>query len=146
MSSLSSTLDGFAFQQLPPEPPSAVRAPAKDQRAQAESIVGGALAEAERIREVARNEGYESGKRAAAVEAQEQFESAFAALGEAVSQAREMRARVADDVERHAVEIGLQIAEKALAAAIEVRPERVVDVVRGALRCMVERERVVILV
>src|SRR5689334_5511415 len=131
MRSSSSTLDGFAFQQLPPEPPSVVRAPVQNQRTQAESIVGAALAEAERIREVARNEGYESGRRAATVEAQEQFESAFAALSEAVSQAREMRARVADDVERHAVELGLQIAEKALAAAVEADPERVVDVVRG---------------
>src|SRR5207302_926304 len=81
----------FAFPQLPPEPPSPVRMPAPRSQAavanpaeQAESIVNGALAEAERIREVARAEGYEAGKRAASVEATERFEAAFAAIGEAL--------------------------------------------------------------
>lgn len=147
-----SALSDFAFPQLPPEPnlpapgrPARVLG-AQAQREQAESIVNAALAEADRVREVARAEGYEAGRRAAAVEASERFESAFGALGEAVTQARDMRARAADQVERHAVELALQIAEKALAGALSVQPERVVDVVRGALRCLVERERVVILV
>src|SRR2546427_8344444 len=125
------TLDGFAFPQLPPEPASAAPArstrshPSHDRREHAESIVNAALAEADRIREVARAEGYETGKRGAAVEAAERFDSAFAALGEALAQAREMRARTADEVERHAVELALQIAEKALAGTLAVQPERV---------------------
>jgi flagellar assembly protein FliH len=143
-SSYSPAVDGFAFPQLTPEPVS-VRAPrtqpVQTQREQAEAIVNAALAEAERIREVARAEGYEAGRRAAEVEASEQLETAFAAVGEALAQAREMRARTADDVE-----LGLQVAEKAIAGALDVQPERVVDVVRGGLRCLVERERVVILV
>jgi flagellar assembly protein FliH len=53
---------------------------------------------------------------------------------------------MADDLELAAVELGLGIAEKAVTAAIAVDPTRVVDVVRGALRCLVERERVTILV
>jgi flagellar biosynthesis/type III secretory pathway protein FliH len=148
-SETAATFGAFAFPELPPEPPRMhvprVQ-PMHNPAEQAESIVNGALAEAERIREVARAEGYEAGKRAAAVEASERFEAAFAAIREALSQAREMRARTADEVERHAVELGLQVAEKALAGALDVQPERVVDVVRGALRCLVERERVVILV
>jgi flagellar assembly protein FliH len=146
MSSSSSTLSGFAFDQLPPEPPAARAIGAGEQRAQAESIVNSALAEADRIRELARAEGYEAGQRAAAVEAEERFEAVFAALGEAVSQAREMRVRTAEEVERHAVDLALQIAEKTVAGALDAQPDRVVDVVRGALRCLVERERVVILV
>src|SRR2546423_15047623 len=61
-------LDGFAFPQLPPEPASPPRAhppravSRQSQREQAESIVNAALAEAERIRDVARAEGYEAGK------------------------------------------------------------------------------------
>jgi flagellar biosynthesis/type III secretory pathway protein FliH len=146
-SSSSPALDGFAFHQLPPEPPPAAPPLAPhEQHAQAESIVNAALAEADSIRELARAEGFEAGRRAAAVEAAERFESAFAALGEALSQAREMRARTADEVERNAVNLGLQVAEKAISGAIETQPERVVDVVRGALRCLVERQRVVILV
>lgn len=144
--------DGFAFQQLPPEPASAaaLRAshmqPAQSRRDQAEGIVNAALAEADRIREMARVEGYEVGKRAAAVEAAERFDAAFSALREAVAQVREMRARTADDVERHAVDLGIHVAEKALAGALAADPERVVEVIRGALRCLVERERVTIFV
>ena len=42
--------------------------------------------------------------------------------------------------------LAMDIAEKVVAGAIEVEPERVLDVVRGALRAVVERERLVILV
>jgi flagellar assembly protein FliH len=47
-------------------------------------------------------------------------------------------------VEARAVELSLRIAEKVLSATLDVQPERVVDVVRGALRCLVDRERVVV--
>jgi flagellar assembly protein FliH len=45
-----------------------------------------------------------------------------------------------------AVDLALRIAEQAMGAAIAVEPERVLDVVRGALRRLVERERVLLLV
>jgi flagellar assembly protein FliH len=147
---MSNSYSPVAFQQLPQEPvaPAADRRPLTADRRPptAETIVNAALAEAEQIRELARAEGYETGRRAATVEAEERFESAFAAVGEALAQAREMRARTADQVERLAVELALQLAEKAVAGALAAQPERVVDVIRGALRCLVERERVVILV
>jgi flagellar assembly protein FliH len=143
----SSSSPAFAFPQLPPDPfpPAADRRP-PTQTQSPDSIVNAALAEAEQIRELARAEGYETGRRAASVEAEERFESAFAAVGEALAQAREMRVRTADDVERQAVELALQIAEKAIAGALDAQPERVLDVIRGALRCLLERERVTILV
>src|SRR4051794_28598233 len=59
---IAAGFDGFAFPQLPPQPASAPRAYApragspQGQREQAESIVNSALAEAERIRDVARAE------------------------------------------------------------------------------------------
>ena len=49
-------------------------------------------------------------------------------------------------IEADAVELALRIAEQALGAAIAADPELVVDVVRGALRRLVERDRVLILV
>ena len=49
-------------------------------------------------------------------------------------------------VERDAVMLAMEVAEKVVAGAIAVEPERVLDVVRGALRAIVERERIVILV
>src|SRR4029077_6141483 len=49
-------------------------------------------------------------------------------------------------VERQAVELGLKIAEQALHAAVAADPELVLGAVRGALRRLVERERVLVLV
>src|SRR5262249_21857887 len=49
-------------------------------------------------------------------------------------------------LERQAVELGFALAEKVLAGALSVEPERVIESVRGALRGLVERERVTVLV
>ena len=40
----------------------------------------------------------------------------------------------------------MRIAEKVVAGSVDVEPARLLDVVRGALRTIVERERVVVLV
>jgi flagellar assembly protein FliH len=94
----------------------------------------------------ARDAGHEAGFQAGMAEAQEQMAAGVAALQAAVEEVAAERGRVANAVEAAAVELGLRIAEQALAAAVEVRPEAVVDVVRGALRRLVERDRVTILV
>ncbi len=51
-----------------------------------------------------------------------------------------------DRLEAHAVDLGLFLAEKVLGGALAVQPDRVVESVRGALRGIVERERITILV
>ena len=56
------------------------------------------------------------------------------------------RVAVADAVERASVELALRIAQQVVGATVEARPELVVDAVRGALRRLVERERVIVLV
>jgi flagellar assembly protein FliH len=56
------------------------------------------------------------------------------------------RAELADRTEGRAVELALELASKLVAGAIEAQPERVLDVVRGALRCLIERERIQVLV
>lgn len=75
-----------------------------------------------------------------------QLAPAVEALRAAARALEEERARVAQAVEDQAVELGLRIAEQALAGALEVRPQLVVDVVRGGLRRLVDRERVTVLV
>jgi flagellar assembly protein FliH len=72
--------------------------------------------------------------------------AAVAALAAAADALAAERDRLAGEVEVAAVELGLKIAEQALAAAVAAQPERVVDVVRGALRRLVDRDRVTILV
>jgi len=99
-------------------------------------------AEAEAVRLAAREEGLLQGR----MEAEAQMASAIAALQQAAVDLAAERDRVAAAAETAAVELALKIAEQALAGAIAVRPDRVVDVVRGALRRLVDRERVTILV
>ena len=52
----------------------------------------------------------------------------------------------AEALERRAVELGLALASKIIAGTLAVEPERVVDAVQGALRGIVERERITVLV
>jgi flagellar assembly protein FliH len=96
--------------------------------------------------QAARDAGHEAGFQAGLLEAQEQMAAGIAALAAAVAQVGVERERVSSAVEAAAVELGLRIAEQALGAAVQARPEAVVDVVRGALRRLVERDRVTILV
>jgi flagellar assembly protein FliH len=112
----------------------------------AKAVIARAEAEADAIREAARAVGYDEGFAAGRTDAQLQLQPAAAALGEALSAVRDQQVRAADAVERHAVELAVEIAGKVVAGALEVEPERVLDVISGALRATVERDRVVILV
>jgi flagellar assembly protein FliH len=139
-------LSSATFMFEPLEAPVMYDEPEHVRVAQAQDVLERARLEAEQIREAARSEGFQAGFDAGMAAANERlmpvasaFEAAMAALGEE-------RVRQADEVERHAVDLALQIAEKALSAAIEVKPEHVVDVVRGGLRRLVERDRVIVLV
>jgi flagellar assembly protein FliH len=138
--------DDFAFQQLPPAPPQAKRIDPAVARNQAAQIVADAEAEAEQIREQARLQGHAEGYEAGRADAAQQCAPAVQALASVLAEAQAERERVAEAMEESAVALALQIADKALTGAITAQPDRVVDVVRGALRCLVDRERVTILV
>jgi flagellar assembly protein FliH len=90
----------------------------------------------------ARAAGFQAGLDAAATQAT----AALAALQTAVQDVNALRAETAAQVERQAVELALKIAEQALHAAVSADPELVLGAVRGALRRLVERERVIVLV
>src|SRR5215213_1369083 len=138
--------DDFAFQQLPPAPPPPPRIDPVIARNEAAQILAQAQAEAEQLREQARMEGHAEGYEAGRADAAAQCAPAVQALAETQAQAQAERERTAERMEEAAVGLALQIADKALTGAITAQPERVVDVVRGALRCLVERDRVTILV
>jgi flagellar biosynthesis/type III secretory pathway protein FliH len=101
-----------------------------------------AEAEADAIRAAAREEGLREGREEALVAlapAVEALEQAAAALrADALAQAERL--------ELHAVDLGLFLAEKVVGGALAVTPDLVVEAVRGALRGIVERERVTVLV
>lgn len=96
--------------------------------------------------DAARAAGHQEGLQIGLAEAQQHIAPAIEALQAAAAGLAAERERIADAVEAAAVQLGLKIAEQALAAAVATDPAVVVDVVRGALRRIVERERVTILV
>lgn len=121
-------------------------APNLNGRMSAVDPIGVAVAEAEAIREHARAEGFEAGRLEGLTEVRLELEpSAQALVAAAAAVAAEQAGRTAA-LERQAVELALKIAEKVVAGALEARPELVVDVVAGALRTFIDRERVVVAV
>jgi flagellar assembly protein FliH len=93
-----------------------------------------------------REQAYEEGFAAGVAHVQAQFDGPAGALAAAAEQLRALRADAAASVEADAVDLALRIAEQALGAALAVDRELVVEAVRGALRRLVERDRVLILV
>lgn len=134
----------FQFEHLEADP--ILDAPPGVRAAQAADVINQARAEAAAIREAAQQEGFQAGFEAGLTQAQAQTTPVVAALAEAHAALGAERERAADAVEAHAIDLALRLAEKTLGAALEARPEHVVDVVRGSLRRLVERDRVMVLV
>lgn len=110
--------------------------------AEAHGLIAAARAEADAIREAAWAEGLALG----AQEGRRVLEQVAQALHGAMAALEDERVRTADVVEAAAVELGLRVADQVLGAVLELEPERVIDAVRGALRRLLERERVTVLV
>lgn len=100
----------------------------------------------ELIAEQARAAGRADGLAAGRAEALEALAPALQAVEAAAAALEAERARSSADLEVAAVDLALRIAERVLAGAVQAEPERVLDVIRGALRSIVERERITILV
>jgi len=129
----------FDFEALePPAPPVA----AEDAADAVMETLAQAREDAEQLRESARAEGFAAGH----AEAMASLQPALEALGAAVQAMHDAQSAAGERLERQAVELGFALAEKVLAGAVAVEPERVIESVRGALRGLVERERVTVLV
>jgi flagellar assembly protein FliH len=135
---LSETPSSYAFEQLEPSAPLPPGTPAR--------IVAEAHEEAAHIREVARAEGFAEGREAGHHDGLAETSSAALAFGGALQGVQDLREEIAEAVERDAVELALALSSKIVAGALELQPERVIDVVRGALRRVSERRRITVLV
>ena len=135
---MSETATSFALEQLQPSAP-----PAHDAH---EQLIAQATAEAESIRELARSEGRREGCAEGRREALAEISIAALALGEAIQGVERLREELSAELERDAVELAFALTAQILAGALDAEPERVVDVVRGALRRIAERRRITILV
>ncbi len=139
MSALDSTAAaGYSLEQLEPSAPPPLGSPAR--------ILADASAEAERIREVARAQGYADGLALGREDGHAEVAAAAEALTAALADAATLRERLAVETEQDAVALALTLAAKVLAGALHVQPERVLDAVRGALRRVAERRHITVLV
>lgn len=108
-------------------------------RLEAEGILTAAQLAAEEAVAAAREEALEAGRSAARAE----VASALDALREALAGLAEHRARVEEDLAREATAMAVEIAAKLVRAEVAVRPERVGDVLRGAIRRAADRSALV---
>ena len=129
----------FDFQTLQAPPPPR---PKRSDAEEVMDVLAQAQAEAEQLREAAIAEGFAAGR----ADALAALEPALAALVQAVEDVRGQQFEAAVELERRAVELGLALAKKVVGGTLEVKPEKVIDTVTGALRVIVERERVIVLV
>lgn len=88
--------------------------------------------------------GEAAGYAAGLARAAEELAEPRAAFAAAIAGVDGVRDEIAAAVERNAVELALAIAERIVGAAIEVDPTVVCEVVQGALRRVVERDRLVV--
>jgi flagellar assembly protein FliH len=105
--------------------------PSQDPVAAARAVIDAAHSDAAALRAQATEDGRAEGMR----------------VGREVAAAElALRVELVVHSETRAVQLALAIAEKVVAGALEIAPERVVDVVRGALRGLLDGERIVICV
>ena len=127
-----------AFDFAPLQPVAPPPGPAES----ADQLLAAAQAEAGRVQAEARAEGFAAGHH----EALEGAAPAAAALEEALRSVEQLREQLASRLEGEAVELAFALAERILQTHVEANPAAVVDAVRGALRGVVEREHITVLV
>jgi len=102
--------------------------------------------EADQMRERARASGHAEGYAAGLAEAREQAGPALAALRELGAQFAALREQVISELEQDSLAMAFELSEHIMAGAVQVQPERVLDVARHALRHISDRRQVTLVV
>jgi flagellar biosynthesis/type III secretory pathway protein FliH len=131
-------INGYAFRQLDAPPPGTSSGIA--------DVLSAVRAEAEQIRAQAWAAGEAEGRAAGMAAARDDAQPSVAAMAAALESIEQLKAQVLAELEQDAVEMALRLAEQILAGVLDVQPERVVDVGRHALRHLIDRRRVTLVV
>jgi flagellar assembly protein FliH len=135
--SAAATIAAYTFRQL--------EAPAGSVRDVAD-VLSAAHADADRIRQHARAAGESEGYAAGIAAARAELEPALHAAAGAAQVLDALREQVVAELEHDAVALALRLAEQIVAGAIDVAPERIVDIAAVALRRIRDRQRVTLVV
>jgi flagellar assembly protein FliH len=109
-------------------------------------VLSAAHSEADQIREHARAAGEAEGRAAGLAAARAETEPSLHALAGAVGALESLRDEIVAELERDAITLALRLAEQIVAGAIDVEPERMVDIAAVALRRIRDRRRVTLVV
>ena len=109
-------------------------------------VLSAVRAEAEQIRAQAWAAGEAEGRAAGLAAARNDAAPALGALGTAVQAISDVRAQFVAELEQDAVELAFRLTEQILAGVLTVEPERVLDVARNALRHLLDRRHVTLVV
>jgi flagellar assembly protein FliH len=119
-----------------PNTPEAIIEGARDE---ADAITAAAAGEAEALCEAARGEGLARGR----AEAADEVAGALTGLHEMARGLVEQREALLDSAVREATVLAIEVAARLVRAEVAARPERVADVLRGAIRRAADRSRLV---
>jgi len=142
VSELGTEAGTFAYPALEPDGALVVSGATPVERAA--EIVQQAHAEARRIHAEAEAQGRAEGEAAGLAEARERLADVEAALQETVAGLMAANEQIASRAEERAVELALGLATKILGVALETDPALVLEIVRGTLRRMADRDGIVV--
>jgi flagellar assembly protein FliH len=135
--SAAATIAAYTFRQL--EAPAGSVGDVAD-------VLSAAYADADQIRQQARATGEAEGRAAGMAAARDEMEPALQAMAGAVAALEVVREDLIAQLENDAVTLALQLAEQIVAGAIEVAPERVIEIAGVALRRIRDRRHVTLVV
>ncbi|MBM7854211.1 flagellar assembly protein FliH [Desulfohalotomaculum tongense] len=111
-------------------------------RREADELLEKARAEAEEIKVAAQQQGYQDALQQAEDEAAEIRRRAR----EVLNQAEEFRRQTLEAMEQEIISLGVEIAEKYIAAQLKLEPDTIVAVAQEAIQLVKDRERVTVYV
>jgi flagellar assembly protein FliH len=135
--SAAATIAAYTFRQL--------EAPAGSVRDVAD-VLSAAHSDAERIRQQARAEGEAEGRAVGMAAVRAELEPSLQAVAATAQALESLRDQIIAELEHDAVALALRLAEQVVAGAIDVAPERVLDVAAVALRRIRDRRHVTLVV
>jgi flagellar assembly protein FliH len=135
--SAAATIAAYTFRQL--------EAPAGSVRDVAD-VLSAAHSDAERIRQQARAEGEAEGRAVGTAAVRAELEPSLQAVAATAQALESLRDQIIAELEHDAVALALRLAEQIVAGAIDVAPERVLDVAAVALRRIRDRRHVTLVV
>jgi flagellar assembly protein FliH len=135
--SAAATIAAYTFRQL--EAPAGLGRGAAD-------VLSAAHADAEQIRHQARLAGEAEGRAAGQAAARAEMEPSLLAAAGAAQALEAVRDQMVAQLDTDAAKLALRLAEQIIAGALDVQPERIVDIAALALRRIRDRQHVTLVV